>query len=138
MEARGGEPALGRRRSRRSLDALLSELVHAVVVLHARRPKLHEILAHEAPVEPGHAQARVDAVHALAERLGEALRGHAEVRARDPALAAHLVVETLLALAHRFVIEPPAPGEPADPEARLSAREAEIVRMFRGYLAAGD
>lgn len=130
------EPVLGRRREGRALDALLAELVHAVVAQHAQRPGLHQLLAHEAPVAPGHAQARVEAVHALAERLGEALRGHPEVRVRDPALAAHLVLETLLGLAHRFAIEPAAPGEPADAAERVAARETEIVRMFRGYLTA--
>ena len=48
------------------------------------------------------------------------------MRVRDPALAAHLALETLFALAHRFAIEPRAPGEAADPGERGLAREAEM------------
>jgi AcrR family transcriptional regulator len=130
------ESVLEHRPGQVTLDARLAELVHAVVALHAHRPRLQQLLAHEAPVDAAHAHARVEAVHALAARLGEVLCGHREVRVRDPALAAHLVLETLLGLAHRFAIEPAAPGEPADPDQRSAEREAEIVRMLRGYLVA--
>jgi hypothetical protein len=67
---------------------------------------------------------------ALAHRLGAALAVHPECGVADADLAAHLVVQTAEALAHRFVLH----GIHGMPEARFAG---EVEGLLIAYLQAG-
>lgn len=89
--------------AREPLTALLERFVEAVLELHAARPGLHRILFEEASHPPR--------AHACVLRFEESLAHTLEavLRARgaggeDPDTAAHLIVQTAEALAHRFVL----------------------------------
>jgi AcrR family transcriptional regulator len=127
--ARALAPVFERMAAGAPLAETLPALVRATVEVHADRPRLHRLFADQAPLAPADARALDAGVGALAARFAAYLAARPEVRAPDPALAARLVLETLFALAHRFAIDPAA-GAP------LAAREAELVRLLRGYLLA--
>ena len=118
----GGEGAEG-------VDALLRRLVEAVLELHTRRSALFRILADESAHPPE--------LHACVLRfeasLAHALEG--ELRRRgaaphDPDTAAHLVVQTVESLAHRFVLR----GIHDLPRERFVE---ETTRLLAGYLGRG-
>jgi AcrR family transcriptional regulator len=129
--ARALAPVFERMAEGAPLDETLPALVRETVAVHARSPRLHRLFADQTPLEPADAQALDAGVGVLAARLATYLAGRPEVRVRDPALAARLVLETLSALAHRFAIDPAA-GAP------VAAREAELVRLLSGYLVCPD
>jgi AcrR family transcriptional regulator len=129
--ARALAPVFERMAAGAPLDETLPALVHETVAVHARSPRLHRLFAEQTPLDPADARALDAGVAALASRLAAYLARRPEVRAPDAALAARLVLETLFALAHRFAIDPTA-GAP------VGAREAELVRLLRGYLVCPD
>jgi AcrR family transcriptional regulator len=85
------------------IAALLGRLVEAVVDLHAARPGLHRILFEEADHPPRAHACVLRFEEALAHALEAALRARG-AGGDDPDTAAHLIVQTAEALAHRFVL----------------------------------
>jgi AcrR family transcriptional regulator len=103
-------------------------LIDAMIDLHARERALHRVLFEEAPLPPHLRRRLADVERAIACRVAEHLRGHPEVRAPDPDVAATVVVQAVEALTHRLVVH----GERA-------AREVlgdEMVTLVTAYLTA--
>lgn len=114
-----------------SLDALGRILVDTMVELHAASPRLHRVLFEEVPHTPA-VRRRVRALEdRAATGLAAALRVIPEVRVRDPAIAARLVVDLLEALTHRWIVDATAGPLPAT---RLAD---ELVTVIVAYLRAG-
>lgn len=130
----GGDEVLAALDARLSSGAALPEVVcallEALLRQHRRSPELHRVLFEEMPHPPGADACVLRAEDALAHRLSAALEADPACRAADKDLAAHLVVQTAEALAHRFVLH----GIHGVPEARFIE---EGVRLLLGYLAGG-
>jgi AcrR family transcriptional regulator len=112
------------------LPALVRALVAALLRQHRRSPELHRVLSEEMPHPPGSDDCVLRAEDALAHRLREVLARDPAFRAGDPDLAAHLLVQTAEALAHRFVLH----GIHGMTEERFAG---EVVRLLTGYLTSG-
>ncbi|HSJ98505.1 MAG TPA: TetR/AcrR family transcriptional regulator [Myxococcota bacterium] len=122
------EPALAALDAAPPLAEALPPLVRAVVAANAERGRLHRALFADGPLDP-ELMAVLGAVRAEAcARVARYLAARPEVTVADPALAAHLVFEALMTLAHGFALDGSAGGTPA-------AREREIVRLLAGYLS---
>ncbi len=119
----------GVREAPASLESGLRRFVDAMLAVHEREPELHRLMFSDAPHPPElHA-----CVLAMEESLAHALE--AWLRALDAPLApadldaaAHLVVQTVEALTHRFVHH----GIHDLPRERFVD---ETVALVRGYLA---
>lgn len=121
--------ALGAGAANRPLRDLLAVLVETMLRFHADDPKVHRVLASEA-LRSRATRARVSALEQGAVRLLTALVAtHPEARSERPALAAQVVVQTVDALTHRWILEPS--GEPVAVEALAD----ELTRMLVGYLS---
>ena len=114
---------------RAPLRELLQELVAALLRQHRRSPELHRVLFEEMPHPPGADACVLRLEDALAHGLRAALEADPGCAAPDPDLAAHLVVQTAEALAHRFVLH----GIHGMPEARFAE---EVTELLMRYLAA--
>jgi AcrR family transcriptional regulator len=110
------------------LAGVLRGLVERIVEFHARRPALHQILFDEADHPPELHACVLRFEEAIAHALEAALRRH-RPRVADPDLAAHLVVQTAEALAHRFVVR----GIHDLDRARFVD---EVTRLLAGYVRA--
>lgn len=113
------------------LPELLRSLVAALLRQHRRSPELHRVLFEEMPHPPGADACVLRGEEALAHRLRAALEADPACRASDADLAAHLVVQTAEALAHRFVLH----GIHGLPEDRFAE---EVTRLLLRYLAGGE
>ena len=72
----------------------------------------------------------LDLEERIGERVAALLAEYPEVRVKDPALAAAVVVQTVEALTHKLVVH-------GTQEQDLEAYVEEIVRLVVRYLAAG-
>jgi AcrR family transcriptional regulator len=108
------------------LAELVRELVAALLRQHRRSPELHRVLFEEMPHPPGADACVLRLEDALAHRLRGALEADPACGAGDPDLAAHLVVQTAEALAHRFVLH----GIHGMPEARFAEEVAELLMRY--------
>lgn len=104
----------------------MRRLVHACAATHGRS-RLHQILFAETPFSPETQRALENGGHAVARELAHYLERAPGAKVRDPLLAAHLVMETMTALLHRFVIEPP-PGYSEE------QCQEEVVALLVRYL----
>ena len=102
-------------------------LIDALLAEHRRAPELHRVLFEEMPHFPGADACVLRGEEALAHRLGAALAAHPDCGVADPDLAAHLVVQTAEALAHRFVLH----GIHGMPDVRFAG---EVEALLLGYL----
>jgi AcrR family transcriptional regulator len=110
------------------LRELVAHWVDVMLDLHADDPRLHRVLFSEVPRTRA-LDARVAQLEAQVSRVIEALlRAHPQARVRSCALSAQLVVATIEALTHRWVID--AAGSPV-PKAAL---RSELIDMVAGYL----
>ena len=121
------EPALAALAAEPPLDDALRRLVRAIVALHEDRSHLHRILFEEGALDPELVRVLEAARTEACARLARYFTARPEIDAADPALAARLVFDAGMALAHGFALDSGAGGTPA-------AREAEIVRLLAGYL----
>ncbi len=120
-------PALGALESDPPLEAALPGLVRGVVGLHAGRSRLHRMLFEESPPDRELWRALGAGRDAACARLARYLGARPEVRVADPALAARLIFDLLLALAHGFALDPRAGATP-------ERRTEEMVTLLRRYL----
>jgi AcrR family transcriptional regulator len=114
-------------RRSQSLDALLHRFVDAMLAVHERAPELHGLFFSEAPHPPGLHACVLQMEETLAHSVEAILRRSSELTLRDPDTAAHLVVQTVEALTHRFVHH----------GLHDLGREAfldEVVALLQGYL----
>jgi AcrR family transcriptional regulator len=107
------------------LQAVLRRFVEAMVALHAGEPRLHRVLFEEAPLPAALRRGLERREQAFAGEIRALLEALPGVRVRDPALAAHLLVQTVEGLVHGFVLHPP-------PE--VDAFVDEVVHMLHSYL----
>jgi AcrR family transcriptional regulator len=110
------------------IERWVRTLVAALLAEHRRAPELHRVLFEEMPHLPGADACVLRGEEALAHRLGEAL-ARAACSVPDADLAAHLVVQTAEALAHRFVLH----GIHGMPEPRFAD---EVTALLLRYLGA--
>ena len=108
----------------------LARMVEAMVALHRERPALHRVLFEEAPRPPALRRRLTTLEAALTAGVASYLRAcGAEVDpARDPDVAARLVVQVVETVTHELVIRP-AGGT------SVETYVAETVALLRGYLA---
>ena len=111
---------------RKSLTALLRQFVETIVAFHARSPALHRILFEEAEHPPETHACVLRFEESLAHALEGALRER-RVVVQDVDLAAHLVVQTVESLAHRFVLR-------GIHELDQDAFVEEVTRLLTRYL----
>jgi AcrR family transcriptional regulator len=121
------EPGLAALDRNLPLEQALLPLVRTTVGLHAARSRLHRLLFSEALPDPSLWQAIGAARDAACARVARYLAGRPEVRVADPALAARVAFEVLMALAHGFALDPRAGGSP-------ETRAQEVATVLRRYL----
>ncbi len=85
------------------LTALLRRFVEAMLAVHQRNPDLHRVVFSEAPHPPELHACVLQMEETLAHSVEALLRRSPELSLPDPDTAAHLVVQTVEALTHRFV-----------------------------------
>ncbi len=113
------------------IGALLHRFVTAMVSVHRGEPDLLRVLFSEAP-HPSELHACVLRMEeTLAHSVEVLLRQSPELALRDPDTAAHLVVQTVEALTHRFV-------QHGIHELEDGVFVEEVVRMLASYLRRGD
>ena len=125
------QEVLDRGPDERGLRPFLRRFVAAVVELHARNPQLHRVLFEEAPHPPESHACALRLEESLAHSLEAVLRASAETDVADTDTAAHFVVQTTEALAHRFVLH-------GLHELDRPAFEQEVTELLGRYLAGPD
>jgi AcrR family transcriptional regulator len=114
--------------STRPLRSVLGAMVETMLSFHADDPKVHRVLSSEATRSRA-ARARVLALEAgVVTLLTSLLAAHPEAKLRRPALAARVIVETVDALTHRWILEPS--GEPIS----VSRLSDELTHMLTAYV----
>lgn len=114
-------------RSPGNVESAVRRFVTAVVAVHAADPRLHRILFEEAP-RSRRMQQKLLAVEAeLVTWTAQYLRSQNEIAIRDPALAAHMLVETIEGVTHKVVIH-------GDGRMPIDTYVGEIVALVMGYL----
>jgi AcrR family transcriptional regulator len=111
------------------LEPLLRRFVVAMITLHEREPELHRVLFEEAPLPASLRRKLRKRENELATEVAALLEVHPEVRMRDPRLTAYVLVQSVDALIHNFVLHPP---EGIDAESLTG----ETVRMLYLHLTA--
>ena len=112
-----------------SLSAWVARFVEAMLEVHERDPMLSHVLFSEAPHPPELHACVLQVEEKLAHRIEARLRDSEETEVEDPDTAAHLLVQTVEALTHRFAHQ----GIHDLPRDRFVA---EVVRLLLGYLGA--
>jgi len=109
------------------LDVFIKEVVRAVLELHTKNPRLHYVLLSEAVWS----SEVIAELHQIEDRvamvLAWALTNHPQVRVRDPAQAAYIIVHLVKDLAHEYVVHPPTAVSEED-------FIAEVTHLLRCYL----
>jgi len=121
-------PALAALEDETSLERALPRLVHHVVALNAGRARLHRILFEDGARDPELVRMLVTVRDEACGRIARTIAARGAAPGADPALAARLVFDAAMALAHGFALDTSAGGDAA-------AREGEIVRLLARYLA---
>lgn len=119
------EPALAVIDAGAEADEAIPALVHAMVVCHAGRPRLHRILFADAPVpsEQGRALA---AMHAeCVDRIARWLARGAAKPDEEQRIAARVGFDALFSLSHGFVLDRRV--------ATLERRQAAIIQLLERY-----
>jgi AcrR family transcriptional regulator len=123
LEADGeGDVALGR---------LLRGFVEAMLAFHRHEPELHRVLFEEAPHPPELHACVLQMEEKLAHTLEVSLASCPEVAVRDANTAAHLTVQVVEALTHRFVLH-------GIHELTDEAFADEVVALLGAYLRAAS
>lgn len=112
------------------LRPVVRGFVQAMISLHAREPRLHRVLFEEAPVPAPVWRTLAAVERRMTDDVERVLAAEPEVRVRDRALAARLVVQVVEDLTHRFVLHP---GGDVDPERYVE----EVTALVTAYLVAG-
>ncbi|MCG8590939.1 MAG: TetR/AcrR family transcriptional regulator [Proteobacteria bacterium] len=105
----------------------LDRFVERMLAVHLESPELHRLLLEEAPHHPAIDACVLQMETSLAHRVRTLFERDAGVSLRDPDTAAHLVVQTVEALTHRF-------AHHGIHELSPQAFVAEVTRLLAGYL----
>jgi AcrR family transcriptional regulator len=111
------------------LGRLLLGFVEAMLLFHRREPELHRVLFEEAPHPPELHACVLQMEEKLAHTLEAFLIRCPEVAVRDADTAAHLTVQVVEALTHRFVLR-------GIHEITDAAFAEEVVELLGAYLRA--
>jgi AcrR family transcriptional regulator len=109
-------------------DALLQLLVASFVDFHADNPRLHRVLSSEVPQTPYVQKRTGELERKIVEVVALMIAQSPSAKVNDARLAAQICVQTVDALAHRWVID-----EKKGPVAAATLT-AELSRMLSGYL----
>lgn len=110
------------------IDVLVRRFVTAMMALHEREPALHRVLFEEAPLPATLRRRLRTRENELASEVCTLLETHPNVRSLDAEVTAYVLVHTIDALVHNFVLHPP---KDIDSESLTE----EIVDLFHGHLA---
>jgi AcrR family transcriptional regulator len=110
-----------------TLSGWLPAFAAAMLEVHERDPQLNHVVFAEAPHPPALHACVLQMEESLAHRIESLLRETTDVAVADPDTAAHLVVQTVEALTHRFAHE----GIHDLPRERFLT---EVVALLSGYL----
>lgn len=111
-----------------SIELLLRRFVAAMIALHGHEPELHRVLFEEAPLPSAVRRILRKRENEFATEVCALLQAHPEARMRDPQVTAYVLVHTVDALVHNFILHPP---ERFDADALTE----EMVRMLLRHLA---
>lgn len=110
------------------VDAMVRRYVEAMVALHEEDPRLHRMLFEQAP-HPAALNDALDHVEdATIAAITALLKAHPDVKVKHPEVAAYVLVQSVEALCHRFVLHPPR---------SLKTRACfveDVVAMLAAYL----
>ena len=109
------------------LERLLLGFVEAMLAFHRGEPELHRVLFEEAPHPPELHACVLQMEEKLAHTLEAFLARCSEVAVRDADTAAHLAVQVVEALTHRFVLH-------GIHEITDAAFTQEVVGLLSAYL----
>ena len=90
------------------LASVLRRFIIAMIGLHEHEPELHRVLFEEAPLPSSLRRQLRKRENQLATEVCELLEAHPEVRMKDPKVSAYVLVQTVDALIHNFILHPPA------------------------------
>jgi AcrR family transcriptional regulator len=110
-----------------ALEAVLPDVVAAMVALHDRTPRLHRVLFEETPLPKLVRSELQSAERALLGVLASSLESAEEIECRDPRLTARILLGAIEGLTHSLVLHP-LEG------ANTGAVAKEITRLIRAYL----
>jgi AcrR family transcriptional regulator len=111
----------------RDMRSHLAVLVHAALSAHQVEPELHRVLEQEFPLFDAPSNQN-PADQSICRHVCQLLENHRrEVAPRDLELAAWMVLETMKAMVHVAVIDPPQRHS-------VHAMEQAIVDMLAGYI----
>lgn len=110
------------------LEELLRSFVAAMVALHEHQPALHRVLFEEVPLPASVRRGLRERENAFADELAALLDAHAEVHVETAAVTSYVVVHTVDALVHNFILHPP---NDIDGDALVD----EVVRMLFRHLS---
>jgi AcrR family transcriptional regulator len=111
-----------------SLETLMARFTRAMLEVHERDPELHHVVFAEAPHPPELHACVLQMEETLAHRVEALFRASDEVELEDPDTAAHLVVQTVEALTHRYAHQ----GIHDLPRERFLS---EVVALLTSYTA---
>jgi AcrR family transcriptional regulator len=112
-----------------TLESLLRRFVVAMIALHEHEPELHRVLFEEAPLPSSVRRQLRKRENEFAAEVCALLDAHPEVRMRDPNVTSYILVHTVDALVHNFILHPPAGID-------AKSLTEETVRMLLGHLTA--
>lgn len=114
-----------------ALETLLRRFVVAMIALHEHEPELHRVLFEEAPL-PSSVRRRLQRrENEFAAEVCELLRAHPEARTVDPNATAYVLVHSVDALVHDFILHPPTNID-------AESLTQEMVCMWLRHLTAGQ
>src|SRR5262249_32855816 len=115
------------------LDHVVARFVRAMVTFHGNDRALHRVLFEEAPL-PRHVRRRLADIETRVVALVESfLRAHPEATAREPGLAASVVVHAVEALTHKLVVHSPD----VDPEPYMNEMVGLVIAYLRSRSVGG-
>jgi len=109
------------------VEPLLRRFVLAMIALHEHERELHRVLFEEAPLPSRVRRQLRKRENEFATEVCALLRAHPGVRMREPEVTAYVLVHTVDALVHNFILHPPAGID-------VNSLTEEIVSMLLGHL----
>jgi AcrR family transcriptional regulator len=109
------------------IETLLRRFVVSMVALHEHEPELHRVLFEEVPLPSSVRRGLRRRENAFADEVRALLEAHPEVESRNPNATAYVLVQTVDAIVHNFILHPP---EDIDEDVLTD----EVVRMLHGHL----
>lgn len=110
------------------IEVLLRRFVVAMIALHEHEPELHRLLFEEAPLPSSVRRQLRKRENDFASEVCALLEAHPEVHMHDPKTTAYVLVHSVDALVHNFILHPP---EGID----TNQLSEELVRMLLRHLS---